>query len=71
MAKSKEYSELNNIASVAGMKFTYSDMLDKYFDDDPQDWAERLRTALNKEPIMYKYLVDPTPGVSETMILCS
>lgn len=53
------------------MKFTYSDMLDKYFDDDPQDWAERLRTALNKEPIMYKYLVDPTPGVSETMILCS
>lgn len=65
MAKSKEYSELNNVASVAGMKFTYSKMLDKYFDDDPRSWAERLRNALDREPIMYKYLVDPTPGVSK------
>ncbi|GKZ49349.1 hypothetical protein AbraIFM66951_001754 [Aspergillus brasiliensis] len=62
LAKSKEYAEINRRASVEAVCQFNKDVLDKYFDDNPKDWACTLYSALKNKGRMLTYLAHPIQG---------
>ncbi|KAI2812118.1 hypothetical protein CBS115989_10777 [Aspergillus niger] len=62
LAKSKEYAEINRRASVEAVSQFNADVLDKYFDDNPKEWACTLYAALKDKGRMLTYLAHPIQG---------
>ncbi|PYH66584.1 uncharacterized protein BO88DRAFT_468977 [Aspergillus vadensis CBS 113365] len=62
LAKSKEYAEINRRASVEAVRQYNKDILDKYLDDNPTEWACTLYAALKDKGRMLTYLAHPIQG---------
>ncbi|PYH30565.1 uncharacterized protein BO87DRAFT_342321 [Aspergillus neoniger CBS 115656] len=62
LAKSKEYAEINRRASVEAVRQFNKDILDKYLDDNPTEWACTLYAALKDKGRMLTYLAHPIQG---------
>ncbi|RAL04454.1 uncharacterized protein BO80DRAFT_485021 [Aspergillus ibericus CBS 121593] len=62
LAKSKHYAEINRRTSLEAVRRFNSDILDKYLDDNPEEWACTLYCALKNEGRMLTYLAHPIQG---------
>ncbi|KAH8429650.1 uncharacterized protein LDX57_007322 [Aspergillus melleus] len=61
LSRSKEFQQLNNLASIHAMRKLHSDTLDKYL-PEAQKWAEALLDHLCKPPVLKSIMGDRISG---------
>ncbi|KAF7596915.1 hypothetical protein BBP40_011960 [Aspergillus hancockii] len=59
LAKSKEYSDLSNLATIEAVKQMHRSTLDKFLNNDPKGWADKMVTTLQRGPVMDQFMANP------------
>lgn len=74
LAKSKEYSNINNLTTIEAMKQSHKSALDKFLNDNPKSWADKMAATLQREPVMDHFMANPIqevrmPSLTEIILL--